>query len=79
MYAPTTLAPARDFWMLRYTSVMEDGSLVVYTYETIFLMSFSFVSMFGSFDDIELIDADMWTVVEQYTKRAEYASISSFR
>ena len=59
MYAPTTLAPARDFWMLRYTSVMEDGSLVVYTYETIFLMSFSFVSMFGSFDDIELIDADM--------------------
>lgn len=28
-YAPTTLAPARDFWLLRYTSVMEDGSLVV--------------------------------------------------
>ncbi|XP_074312509.1 homeobox-leucine zipper protein ATHB-15-like [Silene latifolia] len=29
LYAPTTLAPARDFWLLRYTSVMEDGSLVV--------------------------------------------------
>ncbi|KAI4376292.1 hypothetical protein MLD38_014074 [Melastoma candidum] len=29
LYAPTTLAPARDFWLLRYTSVMEDGSLVI--------------------------------------------------
>ncbi|KAL8098935.1 hypothetical protein AgCh_031594 [Apium graveolens] len=29
LYAPTTLAPAHDFWLLRYTSVMEDGSLVV--------------------------------------------------
>ncbi|GKV03448.1 hypothetical protein SLEP1_g15742 [Rubroshorea leprosula] len=29
LYAPTTLASARDFWLLRYTSVMEDGSLVV--------------------------------------------------
>ncbi|XP_057526615.1 homeobox-leucine zipper protein ATHB-15-like [Amaranthus tricolor] len=29
LYAPTTLAPARDFWLLRYTSIMEDGSLVV--------------------------------------------------
>ncbi|KAJ6674154.1 CLASS III HD-ZIP PROTEIN CNA1 [Salix viminalis] len=29
LYAPTTLAPARDFWLLRYTSVVEDGSLVV--------------------------------------------------
>ncbi|KAL8153346.1 hypothetical protein V2J09_011106 [Rumex salicifolius] len=29
LYAPTTLAPGRDFWILRYTSVMEDGSLVV--------------------------------------------------
>ena len=29
MYAPTTLAPARDFWTLRYTSILEDGSLVV--------------------------------------------------
>ncbi|KAL8113814.1 homeobox-leucine zipper protein ATHB-15-like [Apium graveolens] len=29
LYAPTTLAPARDFWLLRYTTVMEDGSLVV--------------------------------------------------
>lgn len=29
LYAPTTLAPARDFLLLRYTSVMEDGSLVV--------------------------------------------------
>ncbi|KAK4479597.1 hypothetical protein RD792_015117 [Penstemon davidsonii] len=29
LYAPTTLAPGRDFWLLRYTSVMEDGSLVV--------------------------------------------------
>jgi hypothetical protein len=28
LYAPTTLAPARDFWLLRYTSVVEDGSLV---------------------------------------------------
>ncbi|GAB4842290.1 Homeobox-leucine zipper protein ATHB-15 [Ancistrocladus abbreviatus] len=29
LYAQTTLAPARDFWLLRCTSVMEDGSLVV--------------------------------------------------
>ncbi|XP_042482460.1 homeobox-leucine zipper protein REVOLUTA-like [Macadamia integrifolia] len=29
MYAPTTLAPARDFWTLRYTTNLEDGSLVV--------------------------------------------------
>ncbi|KAL8138537.1 hypothetical protein V2J09_004538 [Rumex salicifolius] len=29
LYAPTTLAPGRDFWLLRYTSMMEDGSLVV--------------------------------------------------
>ncbi|ONK66815.1 uncharacterized protein A4U43_C06F12270 [Asparagus officinalis] len=29
LYAPTTLAPARDFWLIRYTSVLEDGSLVV--------------------------------------------------
>nr|ABG73232.1 class III HD-Zip protein HDZ32 [Selaginella kraussiana] len=29
MYAPTTLAPARDFWTLRYTIFLEDRSLVV--------------------------------------------------
>ncbi|KAI3894363.1 hypothetical protein MKX03_012362 [Papaver bracteatum] len=29
MYAPTTLAPARDFWTLRFTTTLEDGSLVV--------------------------------------------------
>nr|CAD1842206.1 unnamed protein product [Ananas comosus var. bracteatus] len=29
LYAPTTLAPARDLWLMRYTSVLEDGSLVV--------------------------------------------------
>ncbi|GFP85657.1 homeobox-leucine zipper protein PjHB15b [Phtheirospermum japonicum] len=29
LYALTTLAPGRDFWLLRYTSIMEDGSLVV--------------------------------------------------
>ncbi|ONK70691.1 uncharacterized protein A4U43_C04F520 [Asparagus officinalis] len=29
MYAPTTLAPARDLWTLRYTTNLEDGSLVV--------------------------------------------------
>lgn len=29
MYAPTTLAPARDFCTLRYTTVLEDGNLVV--------------------------------------------------
>ncbi|XP_047170827.1 homeobox-leucine zipper protein ATHB-14-like [Vigna umbellata] len=28
-YAPTTLAAARDFWTLRYTSTLEDGSLVI--------------------------------------------------
>ncbi|KAG4956457.1 hypothetical protein JHK85_042837 [Glycine max] len=27
-YAPTTLAAARDFWTLRYTTSLEDGSLV---------------------------------------------------
>ncbi|XP_051125901.1 homeobox-leucine zipper protein ATHB-14-like isoform X2 [Andrographis paniculata] len=29
MYAPTTLAPGRDFWLLRYTTSLEDGSLVI--------------------------------------------------
>ncbi|KAI3786093.1 hypothetical protein L1987_45220 [Smallanthus sonchifolius] len=29
LYASTTLATARDFWLLRYTSATEDGSLVV--------------------------------------------------
>ncbi|XP_027184702.1 homeobox-leucine zipper protein ATHB-14-like [Coffea eugenioides] len=28
-YAPTTLASARDFWTLRYTTSLEDGSLVI--------------------------------------------------
>ncbi|KAJ0963194.1 hypothetical protein J5N97_028316 [Dioscorea zingiberensis] len=28
-YAPTTLASARDFWTLRYTTGLEDGSLVI--------------------------------------------------
>ncbi|KAJ8466840.1 hypothetical protein OPV22_029392 [Ensete ventricosum] len=28
-YAPTTLASARDFWILRYTTCLEDGSLVI--------------------------------------------------
>ncbi|GMH31049.1 hypothetical protein Nepgr_032892 [Nepenthes gracilis] len=28
-FAPTTLASARDFWTLRYTSSLEDGSLVI--------------------------------------------------
>lgn len=28
-YAPTTLAVARDFWTLRYTTSLPDGSLVV--------------------------------------------------
>ncbi|XP_061373259.1 homeobox-leucine zipper protein ATHB-8-like isoform X1 [Gastrolobium bilobum] len=29
LYAPTTLVPARDFWLLRYTSLLENGSLVI--------------------------------------------------
>ncbi|XP_038703529.1 homeobox-leucine zipper protein ATHB-14-like [Tripterygium wilfordii] len=28
-YAPTTLAAARDFWTLRYTTSLEDGSFVI--------------------------------------------------
>lgn len=28
-YAPTTLAKARDFWTLRYTTSLEDGSVVI--------------------------------------------------
>ncbi|CAL1402835.1 unnamed protein product [Linum trigynum] len=28
-YAPTTLAAARDFWTLRYTTTMDDGSIVI--------------------------------------------------
>ncbi|XP_022716449.1 homeobox-leucine zipper protein ATHB-14-like [Durio zibethinus] len=28
-YAPTTLAAARDFWTLRYSTSLEDGSLVI--------------------------------------------------
>lgn len=29
IYAPTTLAPARDFWTLRYSTTLENGSVVV--------------------------------------------------
>ncbi|KAK1588404.1 hypothetical protein Q3G72_022889 [Acer saccharum] len=29
VYAPTTLAPSRDFWTLRYTTSLDNGSLVV--------------------------------------------------
>ncbi|KAL9686697.1 hypothetical protein QQ045_031090 [Rhodiola kirilowii] len=29
MYAPTTLSSARDFWMLRYSTTLEDGSIVI--------------------------------------------------
>ncbi|XP_057473751.1 homeobox-leucine zipper protein REVOLUTA-like [Actinidia eriantha] len=29
IYSPTTLAPARDFWTLRYTTSLDNGSLVV--------------------------------------------------
>nr|GLL33901.1 homeobox-leucine zipper protein REVOLUTA-like [Ipomoea trifida] len=29
IYAPTTLAPARDFWTLRYTTTLENGSVVI--------------------------------------------------
>uniref|UniRef100_A0A803ND20 Uncharacterized protein n=1 Tax=Chenopodium quinoa TaxID=63459 RepID=A0A803ND20_CHEQI len=29
LYALTTLAPARDFWLMRYTSLLEDGSVVI--------------------------------------------------
>lgn len=29
IYAPTTLAAARDFWTLRYSTSLEDGSYVV--------------------------------------------------
>nr|ABG73239.1 class III HD-Zip protein HB14 [Physcomitrium patens] len=29
MYAPTTLAPARDYCTLRYTTILEDGNLVI--------------------------------------------------
>ncbi|KAL8089849.1 hypothetical protein AgCh_039351 [Apium graveolens] len=29
IYAPTTLAPARDFWTLRYTTSLDSGSIVV--------------------------------------------------
>lgn len=29
MYAPTTLAPARDFWTLRYTTSLDNDSIVV--------------------------------------------------
>ncbi|MFS7968694.1 putative START domain-containing protein [Helianthus anomalus] len=29
VYAPTTVAPARDFWTLRYTTSLENGSLMV--------------------------------------------------
>ncbi|KAF5188021.1 Homeobox-leucine zipper protein hox32, partial [Thalictrum thalictroides] len=28
-YAPTTMVAARDFWLLRYTTGLEDGSLVI--------------------------------------------------
>lgn len=29
LYAPTIMACARDFWTLRYTSVLDDGCCVV--------------------------------------------------
>ncbi|KAJ0437033.1 putative START domain-containing protein [Helianthus annuus] len=34
IFAPTTLAPARDFWTLRYPTSLENGSLVIQTVKT---------------------------------------------
>ncbi|KAF5758732.1 putative START domain-containing protein [Helianthus annuus] len=33
IFAPTTLAPARDFWTLRYPTSLENGSLVHHHYQ----------------------------------------------
>jgi hypothetical protein len=47
-YAPTTLAAPRDFWILRYTSGLEDGSLVVW------------ISLTACYDSIILYDFGMF-------------------
>lgn len=37
-YAPTTLAPARDFWTLRYTTSLDNGSFVVCNFYNVCLV-----------------------------------------
>lgn len=39
IYAPTTLAPARDLWTLRYTTNLDNGSLVVRSFSAYHLPS----------------------------------------
>ena len=41
MYAPTILAAARDFWTLRYSTCLEDGSYVV-SFLDLFFMFYGF-------------------------------------
>lgn len=46
IYAPTTLAPARDFWTLRYTTTLENGSFVVSTSFTLVCLRISNLATF---------------------------------
>ncbi|KAL2333609.1 hypothetical protein Fmac_014822 [Flemingia macrophylla] len=48
LYAPTTLAPARDFWLLRYTSVLQDGSLVPWSVPEVLRPLYESSTCFGS-------------------------------
>ena len=56
-YAPTMLAAARDFWTLRYTTTLEDGSLVVSHW------CFCF-SLFRLHSLVSNCCADMWEVID---------------
>ncbi|MFS7913682.1 putative START domain-containing protein [Helianthus anomalus] len=50
VYAPTILAPARDFWTLRYTSSSENGSLVAFvvTLETNSFTILQYIAIWGN-------------------------------
>lgn len=71
-YAPTTLATARDFWTLRYTTGLEDGSLVVCYVIALLFLSLIFGCFWSKFVflifknwvfTVYLVDANIMLVI----------------
>lgn len=54
MYAPTTLAPALDFCTLRYTTILEDGNLVVGSSSQLLAHQFYFSDIADTFSFTDL-------------------------
>lgn len=65
-YAPTTLASARDFWTLRYTTSLEDGSLVVAHLVTFTLFPIISCFIFFIFSEGEFLEIFYLFVLKLY-------------